>query len=281
MKGRYPKSFKWVGWHPNDLCYVVPIIKSEEKWWEDEDNRGTDNDEITDVPQGFKTWVANNQDRISKAEKRGTLPYFVRDNRERVKQAVKQGKVMAGDYILNPSGAPSGDGGDKIGRFLDIPITKKEAISLLRELAANYDHEEAYVFLPDGRVYHKKGVLNKVAFTTEECKLFEGGVLMHNHPYKSLSEEDVTFAIRYKLREIQVVTSARCCKMILYQNLGYSQTEIKDLIDKGYEHLSASMRKANSIKVDMIRQDMEHYLWKEVVQFTNFRYYVSNLLEKK
>ena len=89
LKGRYPKSFKWVGWHPNDLCYVVPIIKSEEKWWEDEDNRGTDNDEITDVPQGFKTWVANNQDRISKAEKRGTLPYFVRDNRERVKMQVK------------------------------------------------------------------------------------------------------------------------------------------------------------------------------------------------
>lgn len=89
LKGRYPKSFKWVGWHPNDLCYVVPIIKSEEKWWEDEGNHGTDYDEITDVPQGFKTWVANNQDRISKAEKRGTLPYFVRDNRERVKMQVK------------------------------------------------------------------------------------------------------------------------------------------------------------------------------------------------
>lgn len=28
--------------------------------------------------------MANNQDRIARAEKRGTLPYFVRDNRERV-----------------------------------------------------------------------------------------------------------------------------------------------------------------------------------------------------
>ena len=72
------------------MCYVVPIIKSEEKWWEDEDNRGTDNDEITDVPQGFKTWVANNQDRISKAEKRGTLPYFVRDNKA-VVRAIQNG----------------------------------------------------------------------------------------------------------------------------------------------------------------------------------------------
>lgn len=72
-----------------------------------------------------------------------------------------------GDYILNSSGTPPSDGGDKVGRFLDTPITKKEAISRLKELATNYDHEEAYVYLPNGRVYHKVGVLNKVAFTTE------------------------------------------------------------------------------------------------------------------
>lgn len=48
-----------------------------------EDNeKGDDNEEITDVPQGFKNWVGKNQDRIAKAEQRGTLPYFVRDNRE-------------------------------------------------------------------------------------------------------------------------------------------------------------------------------------------------------
>lgn len=84
MKGKYPKDFKWTGWHPNDLCYVIPIIKTEEQFWLPESERGKDNDEITDVPQGFKTWVANNQDRIARAEKRGTLPYFVRDNRERI-----------------------------------------------------------------------------------------------------------------------------------------------------------------------------------------------------
>ena len=52
------------------------FIKSEKQWWEDEDKRGTDNDEITDVPQQFKTLVGNNQDRIARAEQRGTLPYF-------------------------------------------------------------------------------------------------------------------------------------------------------------------------------------------------------------
>ena len=37
--------------------------------------------EIKDVPQAFKDWVSNNSDRIAKAEKRGTLPYFVKDNK--------------------------------------------------------------------------------------------------------------------------------------------------------------------------------------------------------
>ena len=63
------------------MCYVIPIIKTEEQFWLPKEERGKDNNEITDVPQGFKTWVANNQDRIARAEKRGTLPYFVRDNR--------------------------------------------------------------------------------------------------------------------------------------------------------------------------------------------------------
>lgn len=81
MKGKYPKDFKWLGWHPNCRCYVIPIIKSEEKFWLEDNEKGDDNEEITDVPQGFKNWVGKNQGRIAKAEQRGTLPYFVRDNR--------------------------------------------------------------------------------------------------------------------------------------------------------------------------------------------------------
>ena len=95
LKGRYPKDFKWLGWHPNCRCYVVPIIKSEERFWEDEDKRGDDNEEITELPDNFKQWAVQNKDRIDKAESRGTQPYFVRDNRERVKQAIKQGEVMS------------------------------------------------------------------------------------------------------------------------------------------------------------------------------------------
>jgi hypothetical protein len=94
LKGRYPKDFKWCGWHPNCRCYVIAIIKSEERFWEDEDKRGNDNETITEMPENFNKWASLNQDRIARAEQRGTLPYFVRDNRERVKQAVKKGDVI-------------------------------------------------------------------------------------------------------------------------------------------------------------------------------------------
>ncbi|MBR3830726.1 MAG: hypothetical protein IKJ52_05695 [Muribaculaceae bacterium] len=100
MKGKYPKDFKWTGWHPNDLCYVIPIIKTEEQFWLPESERGKDNDEITDVLQGFKTWVANNRDRIARAEKRGTLPYFVRDNRERIGLAKIQDRQLSNKMAM-------------------------------------------------------------------------------------------------------------------------------------------------------------------------------------
>lgn len=55
------------------ICATLSPLSRVKKWWEDEDGRGTDNDEITDVPDGFKTWAADNQERIAQAEQRGTI----------------------------------------------------------------------------------------------------------------------------------------------------------------------------------------------------------------
>ena len=37
--------------------------------------------EVKDVPEGFKKWVLDNQSRIDESKKRGTLPYFLKDNK--------------------------------------------------------------------------------------------------------------------------------------------------------------------------------------------------------
>ena len=83
--GKYPKDFKWTGWHPNDMCYAVPIIMSDEEFWgfdEDGNEVETTPRYVEDVPPVFKHWVRENRDKIAYAEKRGTLPYFLRDNKE-------------------------------------------------------------------------------------------------------------------------------------------------------------------------------------------------------
>ena len=85
LKGEYPKDFVWTGWHPNDMCYKVPILKTEEEFW-GWDGRGeaptTSVNEVKDVPPAFNAWVNDNRERIERAEKRGTLPYFIRDNKD-------------------------------------------------------------------------------------------------------------------------------------------------------------------------------------------------------
>ena len=85
LAGKYPKDFVWTGWHPNDLCYKIPILKTEDEFW-DWDGRSSSTTpsakEVKDVPDSFKSWVRENQDRIIEAKKRGTLPYFLKDNSE-------------------------------------------------------------------------------------------------------------------------------------------------------------------------------------------------------
>lgn len=79
LKGKYPKDFVWTGWHPNDMCYVVPILNTEDEFWSIEETRSVN--EVIDVPENYKQWVLENADRIKVANARGTLPYFLRDNK--------------------------------------------------------------------------------------------------------------------------------------------------------------------------------------------------------
>jgi hypothetical protein len=87
LKGKYPKSFKFTGWHPACRCHAVSILKTPEELAQEneailagkEPDKSSAN-EINDVPENFKKWVANNEARIAKAKKQGTLPYFIKDN---------------------------------------------------------------------------------------------------------------------------------------------------------------------------------------------------------
>jgi hypothetical protein len=90
LKGKYPKAFKFTGWHPLCRCHVISILKTEDEMDADFEARlagkepsGHSVNEVTDVPEGFKKWIDKNSDRIANAESgtKGTLPYFIKDNR--------------------------------------------------------------------------------------------------------------------------------------------------------------------------------------------------------
>jgi len=89
LVGKYPKWFKFKGWHPQCLCYATAILMDEETFDDQELSdlksalKGTAykklsaKNEVTDVPDGFKEWVA---DHVDAQENWGSIPYFIRDN---------------------------------------------------------------------------------------------------------------------------------------------------------------------------------------------------------
>lgn len=89
LKGKYPKTFKWVGWHPQDRCHVEEILASEEEFISHQQKIMSGDssavlksqNEVTELPTNFNDWVKDNKDRIDAAKEKGTLPYFLRDNK--------------------------------------------------------------------------------------------------------------------------------------------------------------------------------------------------------
>lgn len=81
LAGKYPKDFKWNGWHPNCRCYQVPILKTEEEFWKDEGESATSINKVKYLPDNFREWVNDNEDRIESAKDKNTVPFFLTDNR--------------------------------------------------------------------------------------------------------------------------------------------------------------------------------------------------------
>lgn len=85
LQGRYPKDFKFTGWHPHCRCHTVTILKTEEEMAEDNrrimNGDGTTNDSVNSVrelPKAFTDWAEQNEERAKQGR---SLPYFIRDNK--------------------------------------------------------------------------------------------------------------------------------------------------------------------------------------------------------
>jgi hypothetical protein len=85
LAGRYPKDFRWTGWHVQCRCSAVPVLPDPDKFIE---NMDSGFDEITEMPERFNQWVKDNREKIATSIQRGKIPYFLRDNKKRVQSAL-------------------------------------------------------------------------------------------------------------------------------------------------------------------------------------------------
>ena len=88
LSGRYPKDFKFVGWHPWCRCFAVAILADQKEMdaytkalmdGQDVSNLQFTG-EVKEMPEQWNTWMKENAERIGKAAKAGKLPYFIKDN---------------------------------------------------------------------------------------------------------------------------------------------------------------------------------------------------------
>ena len=151
---------------------------------------------------------------LEEAKKRGTLPYFVRDNQKRI------GSIL--DYTPTSTFTVYKIAGIEQLSVLDgsnYDLTK--AVSDVESnIRQNKSYETGVLFNKDGNiVIDKRGRSRIVQFTKDECLLMNDGIFTHNHPGawgyaendimrigNSFSIQDIALAVGNNLAEMRAVT---------------------------------------------------------------------------
>jgi hypothetical protein len=208
LQGRYPKTFRWLGWHPHCRCRMIAIMITREEWAERVKARAEGKlDEwkptnpVNDVPDGFKNWITNNAKRINSGKH---TPWWIQDN-------YKDGKLSGGIKAEISSGTGAVDP--------TMELYKKiEAREL--EIRKNKSFETLVIYDRNGRVLlDKRGKARSVELTDGEAALLKDAIMTHNHPTgwkypersfghigNSFSAADILLTIKFDAQECRVIT---------------------------------------------------------------------------
>lgn len=89
LAGKYPKTFKFTGWHPWCRCYTTTILPKQEDMLNylsmsaEEQAQTPFSGQITDFPDKFKGFITENEERLKNAK---SVPLFVQDNKKAVEK---------------------------------------------------------------------------------------------------------------------------------------------------------------------------------------------------
>lgn len=96
LKGKYPKTFKFTGWHPWCRCYTTTILPKQEDMLNylsmsaEEQAQIPFSGQITDFPDKFKGFITENEERLKNGK---SVPLFVQDNKKAVEKILNPEKV--------------------------------------------------------------------------------------------------------------------------------------------------------------------------------------------
>lgn len=82
LKGKYPKTFHFHGWHVGCKCHIITLLKTDEELIKELKADETlppesSSNYVAEVPNNYKQWVADNKDRFKNWK---TKPYFIEEN---------------------------------------------------------------------------------------------------------------------------------------------------------------------------------------------------------
>lgn len=104
LQGIYPKTFKFIGWHPNCRCFAVPVLvgRDDMRKYSQSLLKGEEykfDNIVSDMPDNFKGWVKDNESKLAHMAKHGKSPYFISRNKKIVEGILRPKELSA---ILKP-----------------------------------------------------------------------------------------------------------------------------------------------------------------------------------
>ena len=288
MVGRYPKTFKFTGFHPFCICFATPITMEPENFADFLLNDTVPKEQvITDIPQGAKDFVSENKDGLQSA-------FWYKDNftndgglqRKIVSQPITNEVIKVSKPKRIKTDSEIANIKQKWNeRKLYNKITNTE-----NEIRLNKSFETGVLFDRNGNVViDKRGAKYSVAFTDEECAKMKDCVFTHNHPRgwqepekslgrigNSFSPADMYLAIAHNVSEMRAVTPNYTFAMKRpEEGWGITISKFEKLVNRENNKLRAEFTARinnNTLSPTMASVVHYHILWKRISEKMGWNY---------
>ena len=288
MVGKYPKTFKFTGFHPFCICFATPITMEPENFADFLLNDTVPKEQvITDIPQGAKDFVIENKDGLQSAF--GYKDNFTNDGglqREIVSQPITNEVIKVSKPKRIKTDSEIANIKQKWNeRKLYNKITNTE-----NEIRLNKSFETGVLFDRNGNVViDKRGAKYSVAFTDEECAKMKDCVFTHNHPRgwqepekslgrigNSFSPADMYLAIAHNVSEMRAVTPNYTFAMKRpEEGWGITISKFEKLVNRENNKLRVEFTARinnNTLSPTMASVVHYHILWKRISEKMGWNY---------